>query len=347
MVESWWSVLWAGAWCLLWSGWLAWSMHRDTRRLRNGFLLMALVYGLGLLANTLLRTLPDGAAVAAWVQLALLVVLGAGLLALPLLLVGNGITMVRRERRTPANLLSFGLGLGLLALPVVAWTLARDDSPAGTALAVTLVLVTCWLGFCFLGFLAQALLYRRVVRRVDATAVIVLGSRVVDGRVPPLLAARLRTAVAHARRLGTPEEPVPIVPSGGQGPDETRPEGAAMATWLRDEGVPGTSVLVEDRARTTRQNLTFSTELLEARGIGGPYLVATNDYHAPRAALEAMELGLDVHAVGGATARYYRPSAFLREFAAVLQRRRGVHVLAGAGILALSGLVLLAGLAAA
>ena len=347
VVGVWWSVLWTAMWCLLWAGWLAWSMRRDPRRLRNGFLAIAVVYSTGLLANGLLRLLPDGATIADWVRLALLLVLGAGLLVLPLLLVANGVAMVRRERRTPANLLSLAAGLFLLVLPVLGWLLARDGSAYGTAVAVALFLVTGWLEFVFLGFVAQALLYRRAARRVGATAVVVLGARVVDGRVPPLLAARLRTAVVEARRLGTDERPVPIVPSGGQGPDETQPEGVAMGAWLRAEGVPADLVLVEDRARTTRENLLLSVDLLQAHGIDGPYLVATNDYHAPRAALEAMDLGLDVHAVGGPTARYYRPSAFLREFAAVLQRRRGVHAVAGVGIVAFSVLVLLAGLAAA
>ena len=39
----------------------------------------------------------------------------------------------------------------------------------------------------------------------------------------------------------------------------------------------------------------------------------------------ARDLGLDAQVVGSPTARYYVPSAFLREFVAVLVEQRAVH----------------------
>lgn len=114
---------------------------------------------------------------------------------------------------------------------------------------------------------------------------------------------------------------VPLVVSGGRGADESVAEGDAMAGWLRERGVPGELVRTEDRATTTAENLTFSAALLAADGVAPPYLIATSNYHAPRAALLARDLGVDAQAVGGRTAWYYLPSAYLREFAAVLRMR--------------------------
>ncbi|MFD1719738.1 YdcF family protein [Georgenia deserti] len=333
------SVLTTAAVTGLWAVWLWWSVRRDARRLRNGFLLVAVVYSaLGLVAQ-LVDLVPGGSEVVSWVSLAVVLLLGLGLLALPVFLLANGLAMVRRERRSPANLLSLVAGLAMIAAPVMTLFLVAEDRPWSAALAVATMLVAMWAGYLFLGFVAQTLLYRWLVRRVRASAVIVLGARVVGGRVPPLLASRLRTGLAVAQRLGTDALPAVLVPSGGQGPDEDRPEGEVMADWLRDQGVPDERILVDDRARTTRENLRNSVELLRSRGIAGPYLMATNNYHAPRAALEALDLGLDVHAVGAPTAGYYVPSAYLREFVAVISRRPLIQVPAAAAVALVSWVI--------
>nr|WP_246256227.1 YdcF family protein [Isoptericola halotolerans] len=250
--------------------------------------------------------------------------------------------MIRSERRSLGNLLSLLAGAALLTAPGVVVGLVLLDQPLASALATAVALGGAWLAYYFLGFVVQTWQYRRYARRVDARAVVVLGSRVVSGKVPPLLAARLRTAVEAARRLGD-DVPAWLVASGGQGADETVPEGRAMATWLTDHGIPADRVLVEDRARTTQENLVFSATLLRERGIEPPYLVATNSYHAPRAALEALDLGIEAHAIGAPTAPYYFPSAYLREFVAVLRARRRVHVVVGVGILLAAALVAYAG----
>ena len=102
-----------------------------------------------------------------------------------------------------------------------------------------------------------------------------------------------------------------------------------MAEWLRRHGVAGEDILVEDRSRTTRENLLHSAHLLEQRGVPEPYLIVTNDYHAPRAAMLARSLGIDAQAVGCPTALYYWPSAYLREFVAVMIDHRFLLAICG------------------
>ncbi|MEL7978040.1 YdcF family protein [Isoptericola sp. F-RaC21] len=332
--------------CGLWAAWLAYSWRADPRRLRNGFLALAVVYtGVGVLGQVA-ALVPGGATAMGWLSLALFALLGLGLLVLPVVLVVNGLTMVRRERRSLGNLLSLLVGLAMLAAPFVVAAPLLLRAPWVWGVVVAAVLGTAWLGFVFLGFVTQTLLYRRYAARVPAHGVIVLGSKVIRGRVPPLLAARLEAGREAAERLGSAGAPVPIVPSGGQGADEDRPEGVAMGEWLVDRGVPADRVLVEDKARTTRENLTLGVAVLREHGTPGPYLLATNNYHAPRAAMEAMDLGLDVHAVGAPTAGYFFPSAYLREFVAVLRRRPAVHVAAAVGVVLVAALVTLAAVAA-
>jgi uncharacterized SAM-binding protein YcdF (DUF218 family) len=154
--------------------------------------------------------------------------------------------------------------------------------------------------------------------------VIVLGSGLLGERVPPLLASRLDRAVVFWRRC--PE--ALVVVSGGQGPDELRSEAAAMEDYLVAAGVPGTQLVLEDRAATTAENLRYSIALLNERGFTGRVLAVTNNYHVFRTAVLARRLGLRLDVIGARTASYFVPSAFLREFVALLVQYRKTNAAA-------------------
>jgi len=47
-------------------------------------------------------------------------------------------------------------------------------------------------------------------------------------------------------------------------------------------GIPDTAVLMEDRAYNTRQNATYTKELLEQHNLTGPVLLVTSAIHMPR-----------------------------------------------------------------
>jgi len=176
--------------------------------------------------------------------------------------------------------------------------------------------------------------------------VVVLGSGLIGGRrVPPLLASRLDRGGEVYERLAARggDAPPLLVTSGGQGPDEELPESHAMAAYLVERGFPADRIRREDRSRTTEENLRFSREVATgALPVGMPpghLLVATNEYHAPRTALLARRIGVDADVVGGSTAGYYVPSAYLREFVAVMvMNLRTQLLLAVPGLLFSTGL---------
>jgi uncharacterized SAM-binding protein YcdF (DUF218 family) len=321
-------------------GLLWWSLRRDPRPLRNGFLaVVAAYYVLGLVSFVTGR-IP---VVNLGADLVLLAVLGAcavSLLLLPLLLIVNGVFMVRRENRSLGNLLSLLAGGGLLVLPLLVVWLFRHENRVTGAIGVGLLTAQACLGLLFLVFAAHTALYAVLARRAPAQAVIVLGAGLLSGQVPPLLAGRLERALAAAaQRQAGAGGSIPIVPSGGQGRDESRSEGEAMADWLRGRGVPDRDILVEDRARTTEENLRYSAGLLQRAGIAPPYLIVTNNYHAPRAAMLARKVGLNAQAVGSPTALYFWPSAYLREFIAVMAGHRLLLCLAGLAVMTMTVLV--------
>ncbi|WP_291797775.1 ElyC/SanA/YdcF family protein [Brevibacterium sp.] len=310
----------------------------EPRRLRNAAVFLLTCYFAVSAVLELIALLLPGAA--GFLVLGVLFLFPLSVLVLSGVLIRNGMRMFRREGRSLGNSLSLLAGIGLLAAPAVAIPLALTLSPLGIAGAMLLFLVCAHLGTAFLVFLTFARLYARRRPRPEPDAVVVLGSRLIRGEVPPLLRARLdRGRFEFEQQLAAGAAPLYLVPSGGQGQDEPRPEGEAMAEYLRDSGVPAGAVLAEDRARTTEENLLFSRRLVDERNAdgqdaggrqgpaGGHLLVVTNGYHVPRTALLSRAVGIDADAVGARTARYFVPSAFLREFVAVANMHRRLHVL--------------------
>lgn len=232
-------------------------------------------------------------------------------------LLANGVVMLQREGRSLANRLSLLAGIGvlaILALGIVAVTAGWFE------LAVILLLLAGPIGYVAMGFVAYlcwSAVYARIARRSAApAAIITLGSGLRrDGSVPPLLAQRVALGVETLQR----SPGAMLVVSGGQGADEPRSEAAAMAEYAAELGAPAQRLLIEDVSRTTEENLTLTRRILTERGITGPVLAVTSDYHAFRAATLLRTLGMPGHAIGARTARYYRPSALLREYLALLR----------------------------
>lgn len=303
---------------------------RDKRMLRNGVVLVAAVFCLlvGLLDITWAHIPAQDWLIAKGVLLTL-----AGIVLLALFLMVNGVTMFFREGRRLGNLLSLVAGLLVLGSPLAVINLLNVNTAWSVPLAVLIFFGFGYLGVVFLIFLTYALVYGHTKHQQAPAAVVVLGSRLINGRVPPLLRARLNKAVEVYRAA----DPKPLlIPSGGQGPDESRPEGEAMAEYLAEHGIPEEDIAAENQAVNTEQNLRYSQQVQQEVGRAGPVLVATNNYHVLRAALLARRLKLDAEVVGARTAGYYMPSAFLREFIAVMKGHLFLHIVLFAPFIALA-----------
>lgn len=155
-------------------------------------------------------------------------------------------------------------------------------------------------GFAFFTVLeVRVLSWARTDRETPVTAVILLGAGV-NGTTPSLsLWTRLDAALAYIQ--DKPE--IPIVVSGAQGRGEDVSEARCMADWLTTRGVDPERVILEEQATNTEENIRYSLELLEARGIAGNIAVVSSDYHLCRA---AMYLGGDMVPVAAhMPARYF------------------------------------------
>ncbi|MFT3942949.1 MAG: YdcF family protein [Ancrocorticia sp.] len=298
---------------------------RERRRISN---VIFLLFGAALTLFAALILSSEANGPTPWVLLPLAIMVAAPFLGYPVLtifLLINGVMMVRREQRSLGNLLSLILGIGFavlpFALPLVTGLLERvaDEGYVSPDLVSGFFAyafgVAMYVAFCFFVYLSASFLYRKVPGGLTADYVVVLGSGLIGTRVPPLLAARLDKGIEVANAQNPPAT---IIPSGGQGPDEEISEAEGMARYLREHGIPQERIILEDQARNTRENLLFSQKLLPTPDT--KILVTTNSYHVFRSAMLTRELGLNAHVVGSKTARYFVPSAFLREFAAVMKQ---------------------------
>lgn len=322
------------------AGLYAWLRRKDRRMLRNGVVLVAAFwFAVGGATELLARWFPPFD----YIWLAILALAPLAVLVLAGFLIANGITMLRSEGRRLGNLLTLLLGVAVLGLPVLALLLVFSANPLAIGLAFLLFFLCSYLGVVFVVFLAYAIAYGRMEHDISPAAITILGSRLIDGKVPPLLASRLDKAVDLYR--AAPEPKPLLIPSGGQGADEIRPEGEGMAEYLVGAGIPAADVAPENRARTTRENLRFSRVVQQEAGRPGAQLVVTNNYHVLRAALLARKYDVDAQVVGSPTARYYVPSAFLREFVAILGEHRVLNAVMCLPFLGVTVLLVLAALA--
>lgn len=206
----------------------------------------------------------------------------------------------------------------LMTLIMVFWglkALKKRHEKAARGLKTALLVVLAVL------FIAAAVTEGYVVSKAAGDAVgekyaIVLGAGV-NGTVPSLsLAKRLEAALAFAQ-----DEPEAVlILSGGQGNGEDISEAQCMFEWLTARGVAPERLRLEDRSTSTKENLTFSREILKDLGAEEERVcLITAGYHLARAGLMAEDLGYRSVAPLAAPAAYpfLELNYYLREIPAI------------------------------
>ena len=289
----------------------AWLLERRPGAWTNG---IVLAVGLGLAGLTAVGIVAGTVPVLGLGVVITLVVLAAiGTAVAPFVLIANGIVMRRKEGGSLSNVLSGLLGVGLLVLMV--WCVKGLFSPfePWAVVGISLTMVLGWLSFDFLGYLASVLAVHRAKPLPGEHQIIVLGSALVHGKVPRLLANRL-----------------------DRGIDQWRTDDAA---GFHSVIIPSGCIVVEDKAANTDENISLSRELMPAevastsvrRTIASrqshnpPVVVATSSYHAVRAAELCRRQGVRARVLGAPTATYFLPSAMLREYIALLMSRPWIN----------------------
>ena len=260
----------------------------------------------------------------------------------------SNIELLRHNRPRPESIVGLAVSLAMLGGGALGIRLfSRDFSGSLTEMRVasTVENVYCMAYAYFECMLAGAAVcgLKAACRQPprDRDAILILGCWFrPDGTLPPLLQGRADRAVAFwkEQKEKTGKEAI-LIASGGQGRDEPMPEAAAIRAYLLSRGVPESAILTEERSASTIQNMAYSRELMEERGIGSRVAYATTNYHVFRSGLWAARAGLAAEGIGSKTAWWFWPNAFMRECVGLLLYRWKQELVLLAFLLALFGLL--------
>jgi len=243
-----------------------------------------------------------------------------------------------KKKKLPTSLISIGilcfLGLCILSLPGYRFTgflllmaavlvgvyallrqLSRKHPKATKRLRQLLTAGLCCM--LALAMVTGIIIVRGSQGDPDASCqyIIVLGAGV-NGTVPSLtLRERLDAALAY---LEAHPDTICVV-TGGQGPGEDITEAACMANWLTTRGIDPSRILLEDKSTSTRENLTFALDILQAHTGTRPTAagIISSEYHMFRAGQLAEDLGLESIGIPARTTWFpLRMNYYLREIAA-------------------------------
>ena len=305
----------AGVWILT----VLMTLVRPQRYL-NSFLLMlslavTVVFAAGFFS-------PD---VRAYFLMACFLLAALSLFLVPVLLIINGVQMIRKESVCPAHLLSLGLGIVVAAgeIATVVYVLGLADAVdlgKWNRWVLLLSMTVFYFSFLVLCFVLYSVFMQVMPHRMNFNYVVIHGCGLSGGvKMTRLLSNRVDKAIEIYEKCA--EKPF-LIPSGGQGSDEKISEAQAMKAYLVSHGIPEAHILPEDRSATTKENLLNSKEIIDGRQGGRKTALVSSNYHIYRCLLLAREAGLQCTGIGADVALYYWPSALIREFIAVFVSKK-------------------------
>ena len=312
------------------------------------FLLHAIQFAVFFLSGWF-ATFSDFAAAAITMMNRFIEAMAIPMAAIALFVSASNVVLLRREGRAFTNLLGviatilwaaafFGIRAfheNMGAFITNPYVFVLVDSALAAVLAYALAL--------FLGVSITALFAARHTPSFPRDYLIILGCGLRDDGTPtPLLAGRVDAARAFAERQTAAGFDAPaFVPSGGQGGDEVCSEAESMGRYIGADS--GARILLEDRSTTTRENMAFSAQVIEADADAPAseqrVAFSTTNYHVLRGYVFAHMAGMEAEGIAAPTKLYFWPNAFLREFVGMLAARALPIAMNCAAIVALYGIL--------
>lgn len=250
-----------------------------------------------------------------------------GVFALMIGLFLNARILMRKEGLRLSNCLTLIAGLGiLLTILALIFEPTRFFSPHLQPIFAGVILIMVYFLLHISIFLTAYFLYQFNRPRRNQDFIIVLGSGLINDKVPPLLASRINKAINFYWKQAAVTTPPTIIFSGGQGPDENIPEAEAMQKYAVEKGIPIEHTVQENQSNNTYQNMLFSKRIMESLKNNYKSIFTTNNFHLFRAGLYARQAGLNSQGIGSKTAFYYWPNAMIREYIAIVVMGRKRHM---------------------
>ena len=252
-----------------------------------------------------------------------------GMYALISILLINAYIMWKRERRSLSHTLGFLLALSFIGFLLLPRILTNFNLPYYIDIFIYAgyFLLSFYFAHILLyGFASVLALFPRPPYQQNF--IIICGCGLLNGKPSPLLKKRIEKAVAFYKAQKNLSFAPKIICSGGKGVDEPHSEAFAMAEYARTLGVSPEDLLLEDKSKTTLQNLQFSKDMMDNIMGTTVYraIFSTSNYHVLRTGMYARSLGLNMSGLGAKTALYYLPNAFIREYIAYVVMFKKYHM---------------------
>ena len=257
------------------------------------------------------------------------------LLLFSLSLIVSNIALLRHEPPRFQNVL--GILLGLLMIGAGAGTFAmsqllyRYDLSYEALRMITVIRNIVGLAFTYgecilLSTIICGLRAAKHVPEPDRDYILILGCCFrKDGTLTPLLKARVDKALdfwrSQKQKTG---KTAFIIPSGGQGRNESMPEAKAMGNYIAGTDIPAEYVLLEDRSANTFQNMGLCKDVIDGRSpdsSDAKVCYVTTNYHVLRSGILANKVGLHAEGLGANTKWWFWPNAYVRECVAFFSNR--------------------------
>lgn len=301
--------------------------RKDTRNILNSFLLLS---SLALLYLSLMVFTYEYLPMLHTILLLVFLLIPFLFLLFGLFLIGNGFIILRREGKSLSNMLSLLMGIGVVSYMLFfTWYMTNPVPMLTNQRLFSLVnytfifssIIFLMMMFIFFAVLLYAILYLSIPRKRNYDYIIIHGSGLIDGDVvPPLLASRIEKGIKLFELAE--KTTVKLIASGGKGTDEKISEAQAIYNYLIEKGIPKDKIIREEQSTTTYENLKFSNLLAKKEMKRPIFVFVSNNYHIFRISMYTLRLKMRGYGVGSHTAKYYLPSAFIREFIAIVSKLR-------------------------
>ncbi len=152
-------------------------------------------------------------------------------------------------------------------------------------LFLAVVFAAVWIG----GLIMQGSFSDSAATGAPIDYVVILGCQLEGENPGDCLESRIDTAVDFLKK----HPDAVAVCSGGQGSDEVISEAEAIANTLYQKGIAKKRVLLEDKSRSTYENLSNTKKILDEKKEGEEYRIAvvTNEFHLYRTRNLAKAIG--------------------------------------------------------
>ena len=157
--------------------------------------------------------------------------------------------------------------------------------------------------------------------------IVVLGGGLLGDKPGNVLEGRLDKGIEY---LNTHKN-TKVICSGGQGVGEEVPESVAMKNYLISKGIKKDRILLEERSKSTIENLVYSREILEKLNAqNDKIIIVTSSFNILRVRMIANDLNINTGYLGSASKFRFNINYSIREFGGILDNffelKTGIYI---------------------